>query len=255
MRRFSQRNSLVTLSDINITPLLDLAFVLLIIFVITTPLLEQGLTLSLPEGGREDRKLDPRDNRTVDVSKAGAYKFRGIEHPAGPEKIVAILQQEQQRNPNIIVAIRGDKVSQYGHIIRLIDQLEKNKLLQTKVNRELEEKVADRTAELEVEKQKLDAANKELASMAEELNKINSRLDFDNWHLQKNLKEETKSRIIHEKVSYEEYCTIFPNDFSCFKYLEEIKWTGGYSCKKCSNHKYSELSDEHLQFQLDWDKI
>jgi two-component system, sensor histidine kinase LadS len=130
--------------------------------------------------------------------------------------------------------------------LNLIDQLEKNKLLQTKVNRELEEKVADRTAELEVEKQKLDAANKELASMAEELNKINSRLDFDNWHLQKNLKEETKSRIIHEKVSYEEYCTIFPNDFSCFKYLEEIKWTGGYSCKKCSNHKYSELSDEHL---------
>ena len=50
MRRFSQRNSLVTLSDINITPLLDLAFVLLIIFVITTPLLEQGLPLQLPAG-------------------------------------------------------------------------------------------------------------------------------------------------------------------------------------------------------------
>jgi len=45
MRRFSQRSSLVTLSEINITPLLDLAFVLLIIFVITTPLLEQGLNL------------------------------------------------------------------------------------------------------------------------------------------------------------------------------------------------------------------
>ena len=44
MRRFSQRNSLVTLSEINITPLLDLAFVLLIIFVITTPLLEQAST-------------------------------------------------------------------------------------------------------------------------------------------------------------------------------------------------------------------
>ena len=43
MRRFSQRNSLVTLNDINITPLLDLAFVLLIIFIITTPLMEKGL--------------------------------------------------------------------------------------------------------------------------------------------------------------------------------------------------------------------
>ena len=56
MRRFSERNSLVTLSDINITPLLDLAFVLLIIFMITTPLLEQGLNLNLPAGGRADKE-------------------------------------------------------------------------------------------------------------------------------------------------------------------------------------------------------
>ena len=48
MRRFSQRSQMVTLSEINITPLLDLAFVLLIIFVITTPLLEQSLNLQLP---------------------------------------------------------------------------------------------------------------------------------------------------------------------------------------------------------------
>ena len=49
MRRFSQRNSLVTLSEINITPLLDLAFVLLIIFVITRPMLEGRVQMSLPE--------------------------------------------------------------------------------------------------------------------------------------------------------------------------------------------------------------
>ena len=72
MRRFSQRNSLVTLSDINITPLLDLAFVLLIIFIITTPLLEQGLNLKLLAGGQTDSpKLNPRDIRTVDVSTRG----------------------------------------------------------------------------------------------------------------------------------------------------------------------------------------
>ena len=49
MRRFSQRNSLVTLNEINITPLLDLAFVLLIIFVITRPLLEQNIDLQFPQ--------------------------------------------------------------------------------------------------------------------------------------------------------------------------------------------------------------
>ena len=55
MRRFSQRSPLVTLSEINITPLLDLAFVLLIIFVITTPLLEQSINLKLPRGGQPDK--------------------------------------------------------------------------------------------------------------------------------------------------------------------------------------------------------
>ncbi len=60
MRRFSQRSSLVTLSEINITPLLDLAFVLLIIFVITTPLLDQGI--KLPPGGKPDKPFDKNDN-------------------------------------------------------------------------------------------------------------------------------------------------------------------------------------------------
>lgn len=50
MRRFSQRNSLVTLNEINVTPLLDLAFVLLIIFIITTPALEPGISMKLPVG-------------------------------------------------------------------------------------------------------------------------------------------------------------------------------------------------------------
>ena len=58
MRRFSQRSHLVTLSEINITPLLDLAFVLLIIFIITTPVLTQSIELKLPKGGQTEKKLD-----------------------------------------------------------------------------------------------------------------------------------------------------------------------------------------------------
>src|SRR2546422_9298764 len=73
MRRFSQRSSLVTLSEINITPLLDLAFVLLIIFVITTPLLEQGIPLQLPDGKGRPDKLERGDIRTVEISPQGIY--------------------------------------------------------------------------------------------------------------------------------------------------------------------------------------
>ena len=61
MKRYSKRNQLVTLSDLNVTPMLDLAFVLLIIFVIATPLLEQGMKLELPDGGAADSAVKRDD--------------------------------------------------------------------------------------------------------------------------------------------------------------------------------------------------
>src|SRR5437867_10046601 len=123
MRRFSQRHSLVTLADINITPLLDLAFVLLIIFIITTPLLEQGLSLRLPQGGRPDvKQLDPRDIRTVDVSQQGTYKFQN--QFLLPEQIAGRLRTEQARNPNLIVYIRADLNGPYKFVAALLNRLE-----------------------------------------------------------------------------------------------------------------------------------
>ena len=79
MRRFSQRSSLVTLSEINITPLLDLAFVLLIIFVITTPLLEKGLELKLPDasGQPDQQQVQKGDIRTVEITSQGKYALKG----------------------------------------------------------------------------------------------------------------------------------------------------------------------------------
>ena len=108
MRRFSQRNSLVTLNDINITPLLDLAFVLLIIFVITTPLLEKGLDLQLPSGvGREDKKITKENIHTVEVSQQGNYFY---EHRSMKlEQLTKSLEQAREKNPNLVIFIRADK--------------------------------------------------------------------------------------------------------------------------------------------------
>ncbi len=124
MRRFSQRNSLVTLSDINITPLLDLAFVLLIIFVITTPLLEQGMNLKLPTGGNADnRKLDRRDIRTVEVNPQGIYMLGG--KPMRLDEVSARLVADYRRNPKIVVDIRGDENAPYKHVAAIFDRLER----------------------------------------------------------------------------------------------------------------------------------
>src|SRR5580658_6722028 len=123
MRRFSQRSHLVTLSDINITPLLDLAFVLLIIFVITTPLLEQSINLQLPHGGRAETKLDKNDIKTVEVSTSGIYALDRRRMQLG--NIISQLAQDFQENPNLVVYIRADKDCRYDLVAQLLDGCQK----------------------------------------------------------------------------------------------------------------------------------
>ena len=125
MRRFSQRSHLVTLSEINITPLLDLAFVLLIIFVITTPLLEQSLNLRLPPGGRADPpKLQQKDVRTVEISSTGAYKLN--RNSMTLDQIEASLVADYKRNTNIVVYIRADEMVRTKDLYAVIDRCQRN---------------------------------------------------------------------------------------------------------------------------------
>jgi biopolymer transport protein ExbD len=122
MRRFSQRNPLVTLSDINITPLLDLAFVLLIIFVITTPLLDpsQSVNLKLPVGGQPDkRKLDKNDIRTVEIVAEGTYILGG--QKISKFKLEEELIKSYRRNPNLAVDIRGDQNAHWRDVFAVFD--------------------------------------------------------------------------------------------------------------------------------------
>lgn len=123
MRRFSDRNALVTLSDINITPLLDLAFVLLIIFMITTPLLDQGIDLSLPQGGSPDLPIKPEQVRVVEVSAEGKYYLNQTE--VNLADLSSAMSSAFQANPGIIVHLRADKTVEYGRVMAVLDLLKK----------------------------------------------------------------------------------------------------------------------------------
>jgi biopolymer transport protein ExbD len=124
MRRFSQRSALVTLSEINITPLLDLAFVLLIIFVITTPLLEQSISLKLPKGGQPDSKIEKRDIRTVEITPQGAYKLDKM--PMSIAQLEAELVKDFHANPNLVVYIRADEMGRNKDLYAIIDRCQRN---------------------------------------------------------------------------------------------------------------------------------
>src|SRR5436190_19981440 len=120
MRRFSQRSSLVTLSENNITPLLDLAFVLLIIFVITTPLLDKGLPLNLPSAtGQPDSQVRKEDVRIVEITPQGVYAMN--QHPMKLDAIISQLKGDFGRNPNLVVHIRADKKGQIDYLAALLD--------------------------------------------------------------------------------------------------------------------------------------
>ena len=119
MRRFSQRNALVTLSEINITPLLDLAFVLLIIFIITTPLLEQSIPISPPKGGAADRPRDKRDVRTVEISLKGDFYYN--RQPMSLALVEQNLAKDAQLNRNLVVDLRADKAGRWGDVAAILD--------------------------------------------------------------------------------------------------------------------------------------
>jgi biopolymer transport protein ExbD len=126
MRRFSQRNSLVTLSDINITPLLDLAFVLLIIFIISTPLLEQGLSLKLPKGGAPDSQLTKNDIRTVEVrSEGNSAVFALGRRPMKLAQIEAELAKDYQYNKNLVVYVRADGMDRWRDVAAVFNSCQR----------------------------------------------------------------------------------------------------------------------------------
>ncbi len=125
MRRFSQKNALVTLSDINVTPLLDLAFVLLIIFVITTPLLEPSVKLDLPRGGRPDQeRLERSDIKTVEINQDKEYQMEG--RTLSLDQLEQVLLNEYRKNPRMVVNVRADRRSRWELVAVLLDRCEKN---------------------------------------------------------------------------------------------------------------------------------
>lgn len=127
MRRFSQRTHLVTLSEINITPLLDLAFVLLIIFVITTPLLESGFNLKLPSSSSQpDRPPDKRDIHTVEITSQGVYMLD--RRRMSLDDIERTLIAANKANPNTVVFIRADEMGRNKDLYAVIDRCQRNGL-------------------------------------------------------------------------------------------------------------------------------
>jgi biopolymer transport protein ExbD len=123
MRRFSDRNALHTLSELNVTPLLDLAFVLLIIFMITTPLLENSMDLIVPTSATARTEINPSSVQTVSVDRNGVLKLN--EQVLTSEDLEGRLVQLRRDTPGLAVVVRPHKELPVQDFVRVMDLLHK----------------------------------------------------------------------------------------------------------------------------------
>jgi len=123
MKRYSQRQSLSSLSEINITPLLDLAFVLLIIFMITTPLLENSVNLVIPSSGAINPPVNSSQVQTISIDRDETIKFNN--QVLDPDTLTAQLIELKRANPDVAVVIRPDRDLPVQKLVALMDSLQR----------------------------------------------------------------------------------------------------------------------------------
>jgi biopolymer transport protein ExbD len=126
MRRFSDRHNLHTLSELNVTPLLDLAFVLLIIFMITTPLMENSVDLVIPTSEAAKHAVDPNAVQTISVNREGLMQFNG-QLIALPE-LEGELSRLKASAPETAVVIRSDKELPVQKLVDVMDAVQRAKI-------------------------------------------------------------------------------------------------------------------------------
>ncbi len=123
MRRYSQRNNLTTLSEINVTPLLDLAFVLLIIFMITTPLLENSMNLVIPSSGAPNPPMNSSQVQTISIDRSDVIQFNN--QIVDPETLTRQLLALKETNPDVAIVIRPDRELPVQKLVSLMDTLQR----------------------------------------------------------------------------------------------------------------------------------
>jgi biopolymer transport protein ExbD len=138
MRRYSQRQSLSSLSEINITPLLDLAFVLLIIFMITTPLLENSMNLIIPSSGAKNPPVTAAQVQMVSIDRNESIRFNN--RVVDLESLTAQLSEMKRANPEIAVVIRPDRDLPVQKLITLMDALQRAQIMKVGIATRAEQK-------------------------------------------------------------------------------------------------------------------
>jgi len=119
-----KRNKKKQIAEINVVPYIDVMLVLLIIFMVTTPLLSQGVKVDLPKAAANQLDTKQKEPIIVSVDKDGNYYINIAANPnqtIAPETLQALvaneLKQSQAAGQNRQVLVKGDKNVDYGKVV------------------------------------------------------------------------------------------------------------------------------------------
>lgn len=116
MGRSKHRSQLDAIDEINMTPLIDLTFLLLIVFIITVPMMEFGVNVSPPEMNAE--QLPDEDYKIVSLDNSGQIIYEKV--PVSREDLISKLQYVYSKNKKMSILIRADGSRPYKEVIDLM---------------------------------------------------------------------------------------------------------------------------------------
>jgi biopolymer transport protein TolR len=105
-------------ASINVTPLVDVCLVLLIIFMVVTPMLQKGIPVNLPV--TEDPEKTPDTDKQLQISvKADGSVYLGP-NVVRKDQVESALKEIQERTPDREIAVKGDKLVKYGDVLDVL---------------------------------------------------------------------------------------------------------------------------------------
>lgn len=123
MKRFS-KSTHGAVAELNITPLLDLAWVLLVVFILTTTAALQGIEVQLPQSTPNSTTIDEKKVRAISIKKSGEIYLD--DQKVEIRELEGILRNLKQAKGNDFpMIIRGDEHVEYKYVVAVLDALQK----------------------------------------------------------------------------------------------------------------------------------
>lgn len=119
MRNRKRRGRRLQMPEVSLTPLIDTALTLLVIFMITAPMVQYGIKVDLPQG--KSKEVATQQELVVSIHRNGTMYFNS--YPVKKEELASVIAKAIVHQKDTPVYIRADRAISYGDVIAIVDEL------------------------------------------------------------------------------------------------------------------------------------